>query len=159
MLSALTMTNANEAIGIAKAAQRVGTASIHQLYGRNGRSLPTGQSLAAAIAEVDEATGGYPAYFMINCAHPSHFADRLLEGGAWVTRIRGVRANASRCSHAELDAMTTLDDGDPEELAQLYNQLLRRLPHISVLGGCCGTDIRHIGAIARSCAAQESAAA
>lgn len=159
MLSALTMTNANEAIGIANAALRVGLPVSISFTVETDGTLPTGQSLAAAIAEVDEATGGYPAYFMINCAHPSHFADRLLEGGAWVTRVRGVRANASRCSHAELEAMTTLDDGDPEELAQLYNELLRRLPHISVLGGCCGTDIRHIGAIARSCAAQESAAA
>jgi len=159
MLSALTMTNANEAIGVANAARIVGLPVSISFTVETDGALPTGQSLAAAIAEVDEASGGYPAYFMINCAHPSHFADRLLEGGSWVTRIRGIRANASRCSHAELEAMTTLDDGNPEELAQLYNELLRRLPHLSVLGGCCGTDIRHIESIARSCSAQESAAA
>lgn len=92
---------------------------------------------------------------MVNCAHPTHFAAPLLEGSKWTKRIGGLRANASKCSHAELDGMDELDTGDPDELGQLYRQLRERLPHINVLGGCCGTDLRHITAIAEACAAQQ----
>ena len=159
MLSAITMTNVNEAIGIARAAERVGLpVAISFTVETDGR-LPTGDSLGAAIAEVDDATGGYPAYFMVNCAHPTHFWDALTQGGEPIARLRGIRANASRCSHAELDAMTTLDDGDPAELATLYRRLRDRLPELSVLGGCCGTDIRHVTAIAEACAAPSAASA
>ncbi|MEO0915626.1 MAG: homocysteine S-methyltransferase family protein, partial [Pseudomonadota bacterium] len=114
--------------------------------------LPSGTSLAHAIETVDEATGGYPAHYMINCAHPDHFV-HVLEGD-WTGRIKGVRANASRQSHAELDACETLDDGDPQELATLYAKLARLLPNLKVMGGCCGTDHRHIAAI---CAATHAA--
>ena len=148
MLTALTMTNANEATGIALAAQRLGIPVAISFTVETDGALPTGQSLADAIAEVDAATGGYPAYYMVNCAHPSHFEERLLTGGEWVQRVRGLRANASRCSHAELDAMTTLDDGNPQELGEQYRALQERLPQLTVLGGCCGTDYRHIAAIA-----------
>ena len=156
MLSAITMTNVNEAIGIVCAARALGIpVSVSFTVETDGR-LPTGDSLAAAIRAVDEATDGYAAYFMVNCAHPTHFAAPLLEGGEWTKRIGGLRANASKCSHAELDGMEELDTGDPEELGQLYRQLRDRLPHINVLGGCCGTDIRHIVAIAESCVGSES---
>ena len=77
---------------------------------------------------------------MVNCAHPTHFSDVLEPGAAWTERIRGVRANASRLSHAELDEAEELDEGDPEELASEYAALRERLPALSVLGGCCGTD-------------------
>ncbi len=111
--------------------------------------LPTGQSLGDAIGQVDDATSGYPAYFMINCAHPSHF-DHVVEGDEpWAERIRGLRANASRMSHAELDEAPELDAGDPPELGQEYAGLKnRRLKHLNVMGGCCGTDHRHIERIA-----------
>jgi homocysteine S-methyltransferase len=151
MLSGITMTNVNEAIGIVRAAESTGLpVAIAFTVETDGR-LPTGDALGDAIAEVDDATGGYPAYYMVNCAHPTHFASTLLAGGNWTSRVRGLRANASRCSHAELDAMTTLDDGDPAELAQLYRELRGQLPLLTVLGGCCGTDIRHITAIADAC--------
>jgi homocysteine S-methyltransferase len=88
---------------------------------------------------------------MINCAHPSHFADALAKGGSWTRRIRGIRANASRCSHAELDAMTELDAGDPAGLSEDYRRLRDLLPQLTVLGGCCGTDLRHLEAIAAAC--------
>jgi homocysteine S-methyltransferase len=153
MLSAMTMTNVNEAIGIVRAARQVGLpVAISFTVETDGR-LPTGDGLAAAIAEVDSATESYPAYYMVNCAHPTHFAETLLAGEAAFSRVRGIRANASRCSHAELEAMTTLDDGDPADLGRLYCQLCDRLPQLTVLGGCCGTDIRHITAIADACAA------
>ena len=83
---------------------------------------------------------------MVNCAHPDHFSDALDSDSGWTRRIRGMRANASRCSHAELDEATELDDGDPAEFGQLYRGLRDRFPHLSVLGGCCGTDHRHIDA-------------
>lgn len=156
LLSAITMTNVNEAIGVARAARAVGLpVAISFTVETDGR-LPTGDTLESAIGAVDEATGGYPAYYMINCAHPTHFAAVLDVESAAIQRIRGLRANASRCSHAELDAMTELDSGDPDELAELYRALRERLPGLTVLGGCCGTDIRHVTAIAESCAAQIS---
>jgi homocysteine S-methyltransferase len=114
--------------------------------------LPSGETLGDAIAAVDEATGEAPVYFMINCAHPTHFTDVLAGAGGWARRIRGVRANASKRSHAELDEARDLDDGDPAELAGEYAALRRRLPELTVLGGCCGTDHRHVAAICRACA-------
>jgi S-methylmethionine-dependent homocysteine/selenocysteine methylase len=109
--------------------------------------LPTGQPLGEAIDRVDVETGGAPAYFMVNCAHPTHFAEVFEESGPWLGRVRGLRANASAKSHAELDEAEELDEGDPLELAESYRELARRLPNLTVVGGCCGTDHRHIGAI------------
>jgi S-methylmethionine-dependent homocysteine/selenocysteine methylase len=153
MLSAITMTNVNEAIGVARAAERTGRPVAISFTVETDGLLPTGATLEQAIGEVDRATDAYPAYYMINCAHPTHFAAVLQGGGSWVDRIQGIRANASRCSHAELDAMTELDDGNPEELGQEYRELRRRLPQLTVLGGCCGTDIRHVTAIAEAISA------
>ena len=112
--------------------------------------LPTGQPLQEAIREVDAATGRAPAYYMINCAHPSHF-EAVLDGQVWMERLHGIRANASKRSHAELDEATDLDDGDPVELGQQYSDLRTRFLQINVLGGCCGTDHRHIEQIATAC--------
>jgi homocysteine S-methyltransferase len=113
--------------------------------------LPSGETLAGAIERVDEATAGAPAYYMVNCAHPSHFADVLDVDQPWLDRIRGVRANASALSHAELDAATELDSGNPTEFGQQYRALRGRMKRLSVLGGCCGTDHRHIVAICEAC--------
>jgi S-methylmethionine-dependent homocysteine/selenocysteine methylase len=144
MVTAITMTNANEAVGVSRAARAAGMpVAISFTVETDGR-LPTGQSLEEAIAEVDEATRDAPAYYMINCAHPTHFDATLTGGGAWLSRIRGLRANASKRSHAELNEAPDLDAGDPVALAGEYRALVRRLPHINVLGGCCGTDHRHI---------------
>jgi S-methylmethionine-dependent homocysteine/selenocysteine methylase len=149
MVSAITMTYAEEAIGIARAAQAAGLpAAISFTVETDGR-LPSGQPLGEAIEQVDRDAGSSPAYFMVNCAHPTHF-EAVLDG-PWVARIAGIRANASRMSHAELDAATELDEGDPEELAQQYRALRERLPNATVLGGCCGTDDRHVAAIAAAC--------
>ena len=106
--------------------------------------LPSGQPLREAVEQVDAETGRRPAYFMVNCAHPSHFVDVLAPPAPWLDRIHGVRANASRMSHAELDEAEELDDGDPAELAEGYRQLQERLPNLDVAGGCCGTDHRHV---------------
>lgn len=150
-LTAITMTNVPEAIGITRAAQSVGLpVAISFTVETDGR-LPTGDSLSDAVNAVDRATNSAPAYYMINCAHPTHFAAVLKDNEEWVKRIGGVRANASRCSHAELDAMTELDRGDAQELAEQHSVLRQRFPHINVLGGCCGTDLDHITAIAEAC--------
>ena len=114
--------------------------------------LPSGDSLAEAIERTDAATDSHPAYYLINCAHPSHFRPVLDEGGAWRNRIRGIRANASKRSHAELDAATAIDIGDIDELARDYGALQRLLPGLAVVGGCCGTDHRHVEAICRALA-------
>jgi S-methylmethionine-dependent homocysteine/selenocysteine methylase len=152
MVTAITMNYVEEAIGIARDAQRAGMpVAISFTVETDGR-LPTGQALRAAVEAVDATTGRYPAYYMVNCAHPTHF-ERVLAGGEpWVQRLRGVRANASRKSHAELNEATELDIGDPTELAEQHAALRRRLPHLTVMGGCCGTDDRHVERIAAACA-------
>lgn len=153
MLSAITMTNVPEAVGIARAARELDIPVAVSFTVETDGRLPTGEALGDAITAVDRATDGYPAYYMINCAHPTHYTAVLDAGGEWTARIGGMRANASRCSHAELDAMTELDSGDPAELAALYGEIRRRWPGINVLGGCCGTDLRHVTAIAEACLA------
>jgi homocysteine S-methyltransferase len=159
MVSAITMTNVPEAIGIVRAAQAAGLPAVVSFTLETDGRLPTGDALGDAIRAVDAATGGGPAYYMINCAHPDHFEATLAEGGDWVSRIRGLRANASRRSHAELDVATELDSGDPEELGGDYARLLHRHPQLAVLGGCCGTDHRHVGAIAGSVCSHRAEAA
>jgi S-methylmethionine-dependent homocysteine/selenocysteine methylase len=152
LIDALTLTYAAEAIAIARAAKAEELpVAISFTVETDGR-LPSGQELSDAIDEVDTATDGSIAYFMVNCAHPTHFAAVLAEGGAWRERIGGIRANASRKSHAELDESDELDAGDPGELAANYTVLQGLLPNLSVAGGCCGTDHRHIAAIAAALA-------
>jgi S-methylmethionine-dependent homocysteine/selenocysteine methylase len=151
LVTAVTMTYPAEAIGVARAARDAGMPVVLSFTVETDGRLPAQASLAEAITAVDEATDGYPAYYMINCAHPTHFGHVLDPAAEWTNRIRGLRANASRASHAELDESPTLDAGDPAEFGALYAQLRATLPHLSVLGGCCGTDARHIRAIAERC--------
>ncbi len=148
MVSAITLTNSAEATGIVRAARRVGIPVVISFTLETDGYLPTGQSLGEAIAEVDAATDGYALYFMINCAHPDHFAETVNGSKDWLQRIGGVRANASRMSHAELDESEVLDDGDPAEFGQLHKALVAQLPNLKVLGGCCGTDHRHVAFVA-----------
>jgi S-methylmethionine-dependent homocysteine/selenocysteine methylase len=152
LVTAMTINYAEEGVGIARAATAHGMpVAISFTVETDGR-LPTGQTLRDAIAQVDDAGGEAPAYYMVNCAHPLHFDGVLAGDEAWLARIRGLRANASDLSHAELDAATRLHDGDPADLARHYAALRTRLPELTVLGGCCGTDQRHIERIARTCA-------
>jgi S-methylmethionine-dependent homocysteine/selenocysteine methylase len=151
LISALTLTNTSEAIGIVRAAQFVAMPVAISFTVETDGALPSGTGLGEAIEIVDEATEAAAAYFMVNCAHPTHFDATLEEETGWVQRIRGVRANSSRKSHAELDEAEELDDGDPVEFGQEYAQLRARFPQITILGGCCGTDERHIQQIARAC--------
>lgn len=144
MVTAVTMTYTNEAVGIVRAAKNAGIPVAVSFTVETDGQLPDGTSLADAIDIVDAATGATPCYYMINCAHPDHFSHVLDAPGTWKERVYGVRANASRKSHAELDEATELDDGNPAEFGELYAELRRALPALHIVGGCCGTDHRHV---------------
>jgi S-methylmethionine-dependent homocysteine/selenocysteine methylase len=151
LITAMTLTYPDEAIGIAQAARDVEMPVVLSFTVETDGNLPDGSTLGAAIAMVDDATDAYPVYYMINCAHPSHFAPILDPAAAWTGRIRSVRANSSRKSHAELDAATELDAGDPIAFGHEHADLRSRFPQLTILGGCCGTDLRHIEQIATTC--------
>jgi S-methylmethionine-dependent homocysteine/selenocysteine methylase len=153
LVSAVTMTNSAEATGVVRAARNAGVPAVISFTVETDGRLPSGERLGSAIEAVDASTASATAYFKINCAHPTHFFDEMIAGGEWVKRIRGLRANASRRSHAELDEATTLDEGDPVDLGARYRALRERFPHLNVLGGCCGTDHRHIEQICVQCVA------
>ena len=156
MVSAITMTHADEAIGIARAAGEAGLpAAISFTLETDGR-LPSGLALGEAIEEVDAETDAAPAYYMINCAHPTHFEGIFERKKPWISRLRGLRANASTRSHAELDEATELDAGDPADLGARYAALREQLPQLNVLGGCCGTDHRHVTEICVACQALDT---
>jgi len=152
MVTAITMNYVEEAIGVARAAREAGMPVAISFTVETDGNLPTGQPLRQAILQVDCETGAAPAYYMVNCAHPSHFAGMLDEQASWTRRVRGIRANASCRSHAELNEASDLDAGDPLKLARDYAALKHRLPWLNVFGGCCGTDHRHVDAIASACA-------
>lgn len=155
LVSALTLNYVDEAIGIAEAARAFGMPCVISFTVETDGKLASGQALQEAIETVDQATNNAPAYFMINCAHPTHF-EAILSSDAWTKRLRRIRANASRKSHAELDNSAELDTGNPVELGGQYGRLLDKLPNLKVLGGCCGTDFRHIEAICRTLGGQKS---
>lgn len=148
MIAAFTMNYVEEALGIAQAARAANMPLALSFTLETDGKLPSGQPLGEAIERVDSATDEYPVYYMINCAHPAHFEDVLDGLGPRARRVRGLRANASRRSHAELDASTDLDAGNPHQLGVEYQALSRKLPALTVVGGCCGTDDRHVAAIA-----------
>lgn len=150
MVTAMTMTHVTEAIGIAGAAAAAGLPYVISFTVETDGRLPSGQPLEDAIYDVEQLDTP-PLWYMVNCAHPDHFADLFDPASDWTQRIGGIRANASRQSHAELDAATQLDAGDPQDFGALYGDLAARLPNLRVIGGCCGTDHRHIGAAGASC--------
>lgn len=151
MVTAFTLSGTDEAIGIARAAAAQSMPCAISFTVETDGRLVGGETLRQAIETVDAETGASPAYFMVNCAHPTHFEDALAAGEPWMARIRGIRANASTKSHAELDEAETLDVGDPADLARRYRALTSRFPAMRVLGGCCGTDHRHVQAICEAC--------
>jgi len=153
LVSAFTMNYVDEALGIVLAARDRALPVVISFTLETDGLLPTGESLGDAIAQVDDGSDGYTLYYMINCAHPTHFEQRLAQDSAWRKRVRGIRGNASKCSHAELDAAEELDAGNPEEFAGDYARLQQLLPDLRVYGGCCGTDLRHVASIARACLA------
>ncbi|MDX8149542.1 homocysteine S-methyltransferase family protein [Lentzea sp. BCCO 10_0061] len=150
LVTAMTLTNVPEATGIVDAAREANAHVVISFTVETDGRLPSGEALGDAIEAVDRVTNGYPVYYMVNCAHPTHIAPALDPNAEWTKRLRGIRANASKLSHAELDEAETLDRGDPEELADDYRKLRARFPQLTVLGGCCGTDHRHVDAISRT---------
>lgn len=148
MVTALTFTQAGEATGLVRAARAKDLPAVVSFTLETDGRLPTGQPLGDAIEDVDSATDRGAAYFMINCAHPDHFM-HVLNGADWTRRVRGLRCNASRLSHAELEACDTLDHGDPEELGRQYKAIHERMPWMNVFGGCCGSDLRHVAQVAQ----------
>ena len=150
VVTAMTLGYAEEAIGVTRAAQQAGLPVVVSFTVETDGTLPSGMALADAIDATDQASGGYPTHYMVNCAHPTHFAHVFAEDAPWVSRVRGLRANASSLSHAELDEALELDRGDPQDLAGRYLELRALLPSFHVVGGCCGTDHHHVEAIARA---------
>lgn len=151
IVTAYTMNNVDEVIGIARAAKACDIPCAISFTVETDGRLATGATLRDVVETTDAETGSYPAYYMINCAHPVHFESTLKTGEPWLSRIHGVKANASTKSHAELDESETLDAGDPVDLGRRYNGLLRSIPTMRILGGCCGTDHRHVAAICEAC--------
>ncbi len=153
LVTAMTISSVGEAIGIARAARMAGLPVALSFTLETDGCLRDATTLAQAIEIADEATAGYPSWYGINCAHPEHFAARMM--GDFAGRIGAIRANASRLSHAQLDAAEDLDEGDPLELSQDYVRLRQMAPGLRVLGGCCGTDLRHVAAIGQRFARRE----
>jgi len=151
MVCAITLNYVEEAVGIVRATRQADMPIAISFTVETDGNLPTGQTLKAAIEHVDAATSGYASYYMINCAHPTHFEHVLTDGGEWLERIRGLRANASHKSHAELNESPELDVGNPVELGTQYARVRERLSRLNVMGGCCGTDHRHVEQIADAC--------
>lgn len=151
LVTALTMTSINEALGITRAAKRCHIPVVISFTTETDGRLPSGETLREAIEIIDKQTYAYPFYYMINCAHPTHFQSELKEQSMWLKRIGGVRANASCKSHAELDESTELDSGNPKELGQQYKVLQSRLTNMHVIGGCCGTNHHHVNEMAQAC--------
>lgn len=159
MVTAFTLNSINEAVGVVRTAKRQGIASAISFTVETDGRLIRGESLREAIESVDDATEHACEYFLINCAHPTHFESALAAGEAWVQRIHGIRANASIKSHAELDESETLDSGDPVDLGRRYLSLRRAFPQMRLLGGCCGTDHRHVAAVCDACLPSEAMSA
>lgn len=153
MIAALTLNYIDEAIGITRAAQLNNMPVCISFTVETDGKLPTGQTVEQAIACVDKATDKGPAYYMINCAHPTHIGSMFNEKSDYLKRIKGLRGNASCLSHAELDNCETLDEGVPEQFGIELSGLKAASPDLTVLGGCCGTDSRHIEQICKNIAA------
>jgi S-methylmethionine-dependent homocysteine/selenocysteine methylase len=146
MVSAITMNYVEEAIGIAQAAGAANLPVVISFTVETDGKLATGMPLKEAIEQVDNSVHQRPLYYMINCAHPTHFMAELLTGQneEWTKRIKGIRANSSCKSHAELDESTELDRGNPQDLGRENKKLKESFSHINVFGGCCGTDEEHL---------------
>ncbi len=146
-IAGMTLGDANEAAGMMEAARENEIPAVASFTIEMDGRLASGESVASIIAETDRLTDSYATFYLLNCAHPLHLERALASSDPELQRIRGIRSNASMRSHAELDAATDLDDGDPLDLARRCADLVTNYPRLSVLGGCCGTDARHISAM------------
>ncbi len=140
LVTGYTFNRTGEAAGCILASQDIGLPIIMSLVVETDGCLADGTPLIDAIDQIEAQTDGSALFYMVNCAHPTHFADVIKAH----PRLKGVVANASSCSHAELDEAEELDDGDPVQLGQEIAAAMRDNPSIQVFGGCCGTDMRHL---------------
>jgi len=147
---ALTFNNTPEAIGVARAATTIGVPlTVSLTVNSNGR-LKSGPTVAEAVKSIDaEAGKSAPAFYMLNCSHPVEFEPALTEG-AWLERLRGFRPNASKMEKIALCKLGHLEEGNPVELGRLMGDLARRIPHMDIWGGCCGTGETHLREIAKN---------
>jgi homocysteine S-methyltransferase len=162
MITCATMTHVSEALGVAMAAANAGLPlNLGATVETNGR-LPDGTQLSEFVQQIDAALDSKgltrPLFYMVNCAHPTHFdavldVDMGTEQGAWRKRIRAIRANASTKSHAELDESEEVDNGDIDALGQTL-AMWHKDRGIAIVGGCCGTDARHIESIVKHVSTQ-----
>jgi S-methylmethionine-dependent homocysteine/selenocysteine methylase len=152
LITAATLSFTDEAIGIARAAQGLDVPVVLSFYVAGNGKIMGERSVPETMAEIDAATGGYPKYYMLNCAHPNEFAPAL-ENSAGLDRLGGFMPNASAKDKISLCRLGHLEDGDPVELGQQMGDVARRFPHVHVFGGCCGTDARHLGEIAKNVSA------
>lgn len=151
LIAGYTLTSIHEAIGITRAAVTHSIPCAISFTVEADGLLADGTSLGEAISAVDDSTNAAPIYYLINCAHPAHFATAFEPDAAWTFRLRGLKANASSKTHDEIDGSNVLDAGDPKDLAARYRDLRQAMPSINILGGCCGTDCDHIAAICEAC--------
>ncbi|POF32988.1 homocysteine S-methyltransferase family protein [Roseibium marinum] len=145
---ALTFNNPAEAIGVVRAARRLNLPVAVSFSLDSTHRLKSGFPLSRAIAIVDEATNGYPAFYSLNCSHPQEF-EPALEDWNWTSRLRSIRPNAAKMDKIALCKLGHLEEGDPEELGRLMADVFRRHPHMDIWGGCCGTGHVHLEEIAR----------
>lgn len=151
LVTAMTFSNVEEAIGLVRAAISAEMPVVVSFFVARGGRLRAGETLEEAIRRVDAATGNGPQYYMINCTHPTEF-EAGLSPGDWSARLGGFMPNAVAMETLDLCKLGHLEDGDPEELGGQMAGLAQRFPHVTVWGGCCGTDGRHIGQITRQVA-------
>jgi S-methylmethionine-dependent homocysteine/selenocysteine methylase len=144
LIHVMTMTEPAEAIGVARAAHAEGLPVAVSFTVETDGRLPDGTILRDAVAQVDAAAA--PEWYGVNCAHPAHVA-LALDGGDWQERLVFLRPNASTMSHEELDEMEELDTGDLPKLVSSATGVRDQLPSLRVVGGCCGTDSRHVAAL------------
>lgn len=148
MITAATFSFEKEAIGVAKAAKALNIPLVISFTTSDDGNLLSGGTIGEAIRAVDNATDSSPVYYMINCSHPTEF-EPILSDENWISRISGFMPNAAASEKLSLCSLGHLEDGDPEELGHQMAALAKRYPHMTVWGGCCGTDSRHLGQIAK----------
>lgn len=144
-----TFNNIPEAVGVARAARAEGLPLAMYFSLDSSSRLNTGPSLRDAVIETDSQTGNAPLFYGLNCSHPVEF-EPALEPGDWIDRLRSIRPNASKMEKIALCKLGHLEDGDPDELGAQMGDLARRYPHMDIMGGCCGTDERHLSRIAEA---------
>jgi homocysteine S-methyltransferase len=150
-LMAATLPAVSEARGMAKTLSDLRIPYVISFVIRPDGTLLDGTPLHRAIDQIDSTTEHPPFFYLINCVHPSVFArglGRETEISKSIRkRVLGLQANTSSRSPEELDGLEQLDGSDPDKFAEEMLDLHHQFG-IKVIGGCCGTDHRHIHAIA-----------